>query len=329
MTLLAPVFAQASPLSASMLRRLNDFNLMSGVRGDTDLKVSPRGLGANMSVDVAAGIATIPATIGVHVVASDAVVNVTIAAAPVSGSRIDLIVATVRDSQATGSGTNSDWIIDKVTGVSSATPAVPATPNYSIVLAQVTVPSGTASITLARIADYRLGAFAPTMRWSTLPARGRAGQLMGLSSGTAWLHNGTSWSELAPLAAVDSGTALPADNTSGSTFTTWGAITKADPGRKAIVRADVSGYMTAASGTNTIGRLSMQISDDNGVTYTSGPNKLMYSPNTLSPVGLSDVWQIDTNGGGGQIVVRARIQSDSGSCTFAGGKIVMTVTPRA
>jgi len=121
------------------------------------LLVSQRGAGANFSVDVAGGLATI---LGVNVTAqgkymvrNTATVNVVISAPPGSGTRIDLIYAQVRDKQADG-GSNYDWQIAVSNGtVGAGVP--PATPNNAISLGNVSVTAGQASVLNSNITDTR------------------------------------------------------------------------------------------------------------------------------------------------------------------------------
>jgi hypothetical protein len=82
---------------------------------------------------------------------------VPIGAAPGSDSRIDLIVARVRDAAVTG-GVSSDWVIEAIPGAVAASPVAPAVPNTAIPLAQVLVAAGTASITAGMITDRRTAA---------------------------------------------------------------------------------------------------------------------------------------------------------------------------
>jgi hypothetical protein len=122
------------------------------------LRVSPRAAGANMSVDVAAGRAVVrgddEANQGHYRVISTAAENLPIGAAPGSDSRIDLIVARVRDAAVTG-GVSSDWLLEVIPGAVAAAPVAPAVPPTAIPLAEVLVAAGTASIDAAKITDRR------------------------------------------------------------------------------------------------------------------------------------------------------------------------------
>lgn len=148
--------------SATDMRRL-----ISAVFGTTgilhtgELAVSQHAGGANMSVDVAAGSAILAGTSvagqGNYLFNSDAVVNVTIAAAPGTGnSRIDLIVAKVQDVDTDGGVTNAASIV-AVTGTPASTGSqvAPSAPANSTVLAQVAVGPSVSTIVTANITDER------------------------------------------------------------------------------------------------------------------------------------------------------------------------------
>jgi hypothetical protein len=126
------------------------FNSTGGVLGSTQLQVTQRGLGANMSVDISAGSCVVPGTSisnqGNYLCRSTAVENVAVATAPGSGTRTDLVVARVADSEVTGVA--DGFILEVLTG----TTTVPAN---AISLATISIPSGTASITNSAITDTR------------------------------------------------------------------------------------------------------------------------------------------------------------------------------
>jgi hypothetical protein len=125
------------------------------------LLVAPRAAGANMSVDVAAGRAVIKgddeANQGSYRVISTATENLPIGARPGSDSRIDLVVARVRDAAVTG-GVSSDWILEVIPGTVAAAPVPPAVPATAIPLAEITVTSATLSITATEITKDRRSA---------------------------------------------------------------------------------------------------------------------------------------------------------------------------
>lgn len=130
-----------------------------GVRLKDDLKVSQRAAGANMSVDVAAGLGLAlgddVAYQGPYLVPNDAVLNLAIAAADPTNPRVDRVIAEVRDSFHGGAA--NDCRIRVVTGTptSGATlvncTGAGAVPNNAILLGNVLVAAGAASITDAAI----------------------------------------------------------------------------------------------------------------------------------------------------------------------------------
>ena len=129
----------------------------SGVLSPNDLKVTQRGAGANMSVDVAAGDAAIFGTEsspeqGCYYAHSSAVTNLVIAAAD-AGPRYDRIVAKVQDSDYSG-GTNTVSIV--VVNGTAVRPAEPALPANCVELARVLVPAGSSSVVTANIVDRRV-----------------------------------------------------------------------------------------------------------------------------------------------------------------------------
>lgn len=118
-----------------------------GASGASALKVSQRAAGANFSVDVAPGYAVIEGDDvsgqGLYMCWSDAIVNVTIPAPPVSGSRTHRIVAQVRDKLHEASWSTYDWSPVLVEDTSGVTPAIP---DSAIPLARVTVNAGDVSV---------------------------------------------------------------------------------------------------------------------------------------------------------------------------------------
>jgi hypothetical protein len=163
MALENPLFQQANTVPARHLRGLVQALVdTEGVLRPSagGLLAAQRAAGTNMSVDVAAGSCFIAgddeANQGSYFCRSTAVENVVIGAAPGSNSRIDLIVARVRD--ATVTGVSSDWILEVIPGAVAASPVVPSTPNTAIPLAKVTVATGTTAITNAMITDLRMAA---------------------------------------------------------------------------------------------------------------------------------------------------------------------------
>lgn len=182
MALLSPLFMQNEDYTATEFRQLATATLRTGVIDSTDLKVTQRAAGTNMTVDVAAGVGVVAGTDavgqGVYVCTSTDVVNVTIPAAPSEGnSQITLIVQQVRDDDQNG-GPNKDQVIVPVSGDPATTPVEPAVPDTAQVLAKVTVASGTAAVTNAMIVDRRYFARRLSAASSSTLPLGRVGDMV-------------------------------------------------------------------------------------------------------------------------------------------------------
>lgn len=169
MALLKPGFMQAvsgdtdvaytaadfrSSLSAAVFSREGVFDLRGG-----HLKVTQRGAGANMSVDVAPGRAAVMgddiSDQGTYVVTNTTPYNLPIPAAPASGTRLHRIIAQVRDRSANASyGVNTyDWIPQVLADTGSG---LRAEPPSAITLAVVAVSAGAGSVVNSMIDDsYR------------------------------------------------------------------------------------------------------------------------------------------------------------------------------
>lgn len=132
-----------------------------GIGDSTDLNVTQRGAGANMSVDVSSGRCLVRgdegSVQGTYHCVNDATVNLAIGAADPTNPRWDLVVAKVQD--ALYSGAVNAWSLAIVPGTAAGSPADPAVPNNAIVLARVVVGAAVSSITNANITDLRPRAF--------------------------------------------------------------------------------------------------------------------------------------------------------------------------
>jgi len=173
-----PLWMQNATYPAIVDRDLIDtlFNA-AGVVLAGDLAVAQRAAGANMSVDVAPGRAVVvgndAAGQGKYLCRQVATVNLPVAVAPGPGtSRIDLVIAHVYDDAVIG-GTDHAWIPEIVQGAAAASPVAPAQPNSSLVLAQLSIPTGLASVVAGNITDRRVRASANDLPWNA--AWGRIG----------------------------------------------------------------------------------------------------------------------------------------------------------
>ncbi len=125
-----------------------------------DFAVTERGAGANFTVDVAAGHVIVEGDDeteqGNYYARSTATENVTISAAPGSGTRYDIVVAQINDPTAggAGGGVADTMTVEVVTGTVDA--GVPATPDSAVKLAEVgPITNATSSITDSIITDTR------------------------------------------------------------------------------------------------------------------------------------------------------------------------------
>jgi hypothetical protein len=114
---------------------------------------------SGMVLNITSGQAAVPTqnNTGSTLCTSDAVEQVTISAAPGSGTnRIDLVTVHPRGNDLDG-GQNNDFIMDVIVGTAAATPVAPAVPAGQLALAQVYVTGGSASIITGNITDMRPG----------------------------------------------------------------------------------------------------------------------------------------------------------------------------
>jgi hypothetical protein len=195
-----------------------------GVRGPLDLKVTQRGAGANMSVDIAAGQGFVKqdnAGNGCYVVTNDATINQAITTADPTNPRKDLICLKVED--AFFSGANNLGSLAYVQGVAAASPVDPAAPVNSIILARINVAAAAASIVNANIQDLRPQTAALGGSHTVVDNTERnaltawAGRMVyNLASNRLEVYNGTSWvpvgvaDTFAGTEAVQAGAAPPA-----------------------------------------------------------------------------------------------------------------------
>ena len=131
------------------------FNITAG-----SLQVTERAAGANMNLDIAAGVAALRGTDatnqGVYLVREDVATleAVTIATADPTNPRHDLVGIQLRDPSEGGTA-GRDSIFAVVQGTAAATPVDPAVPDSFLALARVVVGAGVASITDTDINDRR------------------------------------------------------------------------------------------------------------------------------------------------------------------------------
>lgn len=178
MTLIVPEYLQTKKYTAKRdrLTLAHGGPIQAGVWDATDYKAIQRAAGANMSVDVGAGFALVPANNtgnkGLYHIENDASVNVSLAASNATNPRIDMVYVQVDDS-ADGAAADDTPQFGVVTG----TPTAGATldnrtgagtmPSNALLLADVLVGAAVTSITATNIRDRR-----PWARGATMVRRG-------------------------------------------------------------------------------------------------------------------------------------------------------------
>jgi hypothetical protein len=299
-----PIVNQNASYTAQDLRRILDLLPAYGALGDGDGKVTQRGAGANMSVDVAAGTFLIPdatAARGRRLCRSDATDNVAIAAAPGAGtSRIDLITASATDTQF-GDATDL-WTVQAVLGTAAASPAVPATPAGAIALATVTVPAGAASITNFSLTDVRTFA------------------------------NPASRSQFCLKTTILASTALSTTNTAYAVASLDGAGGTSTPvARRPMIAIItwVGSVSVGSGGATTIGYVTPQISFDGGGTWTSGAEISAGTGNVFLPAAIAaslpvNAYPAASTAGTVQARILARRTNDVANLA---GQLTLTTTP--
>jgi hypothetical protein len=140
--------------------------VIQGINGA--MAVSQRGAGANLSVDVAAGRALITITntnltpnktYNVYFdceTDTGTATNLAIATADPTNPRIDIICAKVDVSQNPDASAGNIASVIVVTGTPAGSPSAPATPANCLLLANIAVAAGAASIVTANITDKRV-----------------------------------------------------------------------------------------------------------------------------------------------------------------------------
>lgn len=151
--------AGAVTYTANEWRTLLTNLFTEGILGSESFAVSERALGANMTVDIAAGVAVLAgddaAGQGNYLIeGSETLSGATIPTADGSNPRIDLIGIQLRDPSEGGSA-GRDAVFSVVSGTAAASPAAPSVPDSFLLLASVLVPAGATSIDDGDITDER------------------------------------------------------------------------------------------------------------------------------------------------------------------------------
>lgn len=242
------------------------------------LGVTQRGAGANFSVDVGTGQAVIAgddvAFQGHYMVLSDAVANVVVPAAPVSGSRVHRVIARVKDKVHNGAWTTYEWTIELLEDTGTGTPSLPGS---AINLALVTVSSTTVSITSAEITDNKQRALLhPSMDENVASTSGRPANPV---TGQRWWRTDVLYHELFDGSAVG---VIP-NSLHGPAWTTWTPVLTANTTNPTLgTGSTITGsYMRV--GRNITARCNIKFGSS-GVNPGSGTYhiSLPVTPKTLS-----------------------------------------------
>jgi hypothetical protein len=289
MAYLTPLFQQNGSYPASEIRALiSEAFPGTGVVGSGDLKVTQRGAGANMSVDVEPGRCVIEnstSSRGRYLCSSTTTVNVAISAAPSAGnSRIDLVLAAVSDTEY-GDGADT-WAVFVLAGTPGSSPSAPSTPAGAIVLARVLVGAEVATITNANITDYRSYAAAVTYTDRT-PTDAVDGQVLVDADGIVTVRSDGAWVPQVSTAQFPAGVTTIGSTALTATTTAYGTTTLTQPPGPVNVMADFSGSFVCGSSTNGVIEAIVEISLNGGSTWTAGPTITDLSENTLLPRSIS------------------------------------------
>lgn len=166
------VFATTGVQEDDLMQTATDYVARAGVLHPVtigsvvqDFKVSQRGAGANMSVDVSSGTAYVQNSSWTEDntsntkywrVVNDATINAVIGANASGNPRIDIVCILVNTATTPDANATNVASIVVTAGTPSATPAVPATPANSLKLAEVAVANGAVSIVTANITDRQV-----------------------------------------------------------------------------------------------------------------------------------------------------------------------------
>lgn len=327
MTLHPPLWQQNQTYPARADRSVLDLAPWLGVLAGTDLAVTQRAGGANMSVDVAPGTVLLLASVGSrgkYLCRSDAVTNVAVGAAPGAGSsRIDLVVARVYDTEY-GEATDS-WTIEVVAGTAGPSPVAPAVPAGSIALARVAVGSEVAAITNGDITNTR--SFAGHITASDyLPVVARDGQIVVGSNGQITVRqDGQWWSGITRdlFGLRNLAIATTAVSTGGTTVDT---ATLPQPSAPVSVIATVSGRGTTSDPSGSMA-VWVEISEDGGSTWASSGNSgRAWGEMVDGRVPLSSTWAAPLTPSG-VIHVRVRAIRFGGTAASFTGTLTVQMQP--
>lgn len=303
-----------------------------GVLSDSGLgtmSVTQRGAGANMSVDVAAGICMVFGdennVQGLYGCVNDAVVNKAIAAADPTNPRRDLVCVRVRDSFY--SGAVNAWDLFVVTGTPAASPADPAVPQNAVTLARVAVATSASSITNANITDLRpyaslgvipgnsarrpgvlYGAFSQEPAFKTLPVSGQ--MFYEQDTNLLYVYNGTAWVCITPQTAQVA--------TAQAIGSTGSYVDLATSGPAVTVQTGTRALVTLSSGYNSTVAPNVYI----GVAVSGATTLAASDANALGPINIPAT----NNGASSRHLVISGLTAGANTFTMKYKTTAITVT---
>lgn len=191
MALVQPEYLQTKSYSALRDRLMFQHGgpIQPGVWDLNDFRVTQRGAGANMSVDVNSGYALVPANNagnrGLYHVENDLLMNATVTAAHATLPRIDQVVIDVADSTSGGDASDTPTLLVLAgTATSGATldnrTGAAALGNNQLRIADILVGGGVTSITTSNIRDRR--PWARGAYYRTVDSAGNIALAAGLAS---------------------------------------------------------------------------------------------------------------------------------------------------
>lgn len=305
MTLKRPLFMQAAigdtALEYSAAETRDLFHAMVGSEGVlSGMQVTQRAAGANMSVDVAAGVCFITGDDvtdqGKYLCRSTAVENLTVPAAPGSGTRTHRVIARVKDKLHNGSWTTYEWTPELLADTGSGTPATPAS---AISLATVAVSAGQTSVL-----DSNITYAPPAARLSTVPR-----------------------------AVISNFVNQPTFGATGSwfdfTFGQWQSVTMAVPPSGVIAVTVSAGNINNSNSTTSTIRIGFRISGSDTVSADPLDSKCVLNTGAEHISASRRVYITGlTPGGSITITPQWRISSGSAAtCNISDGQLVAEPVP--
>jgi hypothetical protein len=236
-------------------------NARGGVVNSGDLAVTA---GTGNTLNVAAGQAWIPGTQGAdqglyYALASAAVTGMAVTP-NASNPLVVLVTASVNDVAYTGNPgvTSNEWDLLITQGTAAASPAIPATPDNSLVLATVLVPTNASAAS-----SYTIQAGLSTISGTTLTSNGQ-GVFKVSTPYKARMYRNAAWTMQTTATAVPFDTVI---------YDLFGSLTT---GASAVYTCPVAGYYFVTAGVGAVAAASTDaiiveiIQNSTAYTITNG-----------------------------------------------------------